>query len=279
MPISHDYLSEHRAYGGSFSFTEVAAALLPQKDAANELLKLLYAAQESGAGFRAALQHRRGLRTMAHRGWYFFEELTWGMVSLYGKYRKSESDLQWLDVKMEESVLAHAGTTLAQAAQQFPRRADILAKIAERFAAQDYISAVPLILAQSDGMAKDITKACLFYDNKQRKKKFVSSYKITRRADRWILSALLPVLNMQGAFHRGHEGLSRHLILHGEDLAYGTSATACKSLSLLGYMVLLKTWLQRPDLSPITPKLAWDGSRLLITAAAVNAHSVARCCE
>lgn len=205
---------------------------------------VLYAAhKENGDGQRWALLQRRGVRLMAMRGWYVYSELPWSVGYRYGALRKSEVELTKLDEWLETDTLRHSGAILEKAIQLFPTRAHILKAARRHVLLTDYVSAVPLLLSQSDGIIKELTTANMFHDRKHfKKKQYIDKLKKAERAQRWWLSTLLDTLAIDGGFHGGKTELSRHRILHGEALQYGTTAIVARSLSLVGYVSLLSEW-------------------------------------
>jgi hypothetical protein len=177
---------------------------------------------------------------MARRGWYCHSFLRPSVLERFGEVRTNEDALQRLDLYVQRETDNHRAGIFAEAAGLFPHRREIILCIQGLHDAENFIAAVPLLLIQSDGIVKELVDACLFYDKKNKKAKYVKKVKNDARLFAFLHRNYVSALDKDGAFHAGKTEMSRPRILHGEALQYGTEDIALRSLSLLGYVCFLK---------------------------------------
>lgn len=125
---------------------------------------------------------------------------------------------------------------------RFPKRAIFIEKAFKHHKSGDYISSIPIMIIQIDGIFRDLTQKELFSTNKSRK------------AASWLLEMetngmmglnhfILEPLKNEKYFGNNFENalkfpeiVSRNRILHGEDLHYYSELNSYKVISLLLYI-------------------------------------------
>ncbi|MEP2023203.1 MAG: hypothetical protein ABJH98_09250 [Reichenbachiella sp.] len=127
--------------------------------------------------------------------------------------------------------------------ERFPLRKEVLESAFIAHKKKEYNLSIPVFLAQSDGICKELTKVGFFESFKTGDKEHKP------RTYRWIAESeldstydvMLEPLKHKGGFSKHFSvanpmGVSRHEILHGESTDYGTQLISCKSLSLLNFV-------------------------------------------
>lgn len=104
---------------------------------------------------------------------------------------------------------------------------------------KEYFLSIPVWLAQTDGISKDLTQLQFFLNNKDFSPKVSSWAKETPKI--WMHVALCAALLDKGAFQKHQSqpnkiNITRHSVLHGESNDYGSELNSFKALSLLIYI-------------------------------------------
>ena len=122
----------------------------------------------------------------------------------------------------------------------FPHRAHIISLAFKAHKKEDYYLSIPVILAQTDGICKDIAGQYLFICKDKKPKTAIYVEQIA--ADTFKAALLSPLTNktpIGASEHERKEGfnlLNRHMVLHGESLDYGSKVNSLRALSLINYV-------------------------------------------
>jgi len=187
---------------------------------------------------------KRALLTLAKHGWYLDPD--WVPSDIW----ELEQALEAGDAEQAEKLLVEyyekrLNEIETSALEAFPERARILSIAFEVHRAGHYAASIPLFLAQVDGICKDVTDGYLF--QKHSGKPQTAKYVERIAADRYpaaLLSPLSIVLPLgESEAKRAHDfsGLSRHMVLHGENHDYDTSVNGYKVVSLIRYLSYVLT--------------------------------------
>ncbi|RUO44493.1 hypothetical protein [Idiomarina aquatica] len=123
---------------------------------------------------------------------------------------------------------------------QFPHRSHIIASAFKAHRNGDYFLSIPVLLAQTDGICKEVVDQYLFM-NKDKKPR-TAIYVEQVAADTYkaaLLSPLAASTPIGASEHERGEGfnlLNRHMVLHGESLDYGSQVNSLKTISLVNYV-------------------------------------------
>lgn len=127
--------------------------------------------------------------------------------------------------------------------KQYPARSPALQEAFRCASMEMYYAAIPVLLAQVDGVAVDILGGKFFKSDSRRPQ--VAAPLLSRQLDdiqRGYLSAFEKNSGINASDTYEHEfphSPNRHKILHGLDNAYGTQVTYFKALSLLNFVALV----------------------------------------
>ncbi len=208
---------------------------------ASEFYKLAMTIQEQNRELPPRIQ--RALIVFAEHGWYmdiwgfsfpFISEVRDALLS--GDIELAENSL----IRYYNDRIDMIEKTIIE---KFKHRAKIITAAFAAHRRGDYILSIPVVLAQTDGICKEVVGQHLFIkkDHKPATASYVDQYTIDS-----LLTAILQPLaqslpidynektrNKSGDFSQ----LNRHMVLHGESLDYGTESNSLKSISLLNYVV------------------------------------------
>jgi hypothetical protein len=182
---------------------------------------------------------RDALMTLGNHGWYLDPslamQLLWELQSVL-----EQGDVENADRILCEYFEERLDAIEESLRQRFPHRAHLLSAAFDAHRRRQYELAIPVFLAQTDGICADLTSRYLFL--RQDGKPETAHYVETVAADALqaaILSPLAEVLPI-GMSRRerpdGFDALNRHMVMHGESLDYGTRLNSLKAISLLNYV-------------------------------------------
>jgi hypothetical protein len=130
--------------------------------------------------------------------------------------------------------------------ERFPKRQKLLNAAFNAHRRQEYELSIPVLLAQTDGICKEVVNEYLFL--KHNKKPRTAIYVEQVASDTYraaLLSPLaqtLPIGASENERDEGFNELNRHMVLHGEALDYGNKKNSLKAISLINYVAhVLKT--------------------------------------
>lgn len=128
---------------------------------------------------------------------------------------------------------------------KFPHRERLIKSAFGAHRREEYELSIPVLLAQVDGICKEVTEHNLFRKNKylpmtsRYVKKFASD--AFQYALLQPLAHSLPISASEKERGDDFNALNRHMVLHGESVDYGTKINSLKSISLLNYVVVVLT--------------------------------------
>jgi hypothetical protein len=127
-------------------------------------------------------------------------------------------------------------------AEKFPSRAHLIKSAFNAHKEKKYELSIPVLLAQTDGICKEVADGYLFIKDRKNKKPGTARY-VSEIAAGTIRSAILSPLAQtlpisMNPDERGEEfkGLNRHMVVHGESIDYGTKINGLKVISLINYV-------------------------------------------
>lgn len=183
-----------------------------------------------------------GGKLLAERGWYLDHEFPIGKVKRLREH---------LEQGNEEAVDKFMCTYFCEAlpalkvnlSQKYPHRTLALNAALDALANKQPVLAIPILLAQSDGICSELLGAKLFQKEKGRP---LVAKKIEALNLDDASGVFLSVLSFPGGVAASTDFrdkyphcLNRHEILHGLDSTYGTEINGWKALSLLSFVGLL----------------------------------------
>ena len=185
-------------------------------------------------------RHRQAWVKAAEQGWYLNAETPASMSQAIGE-GKDVLD-QYMIEHLQEDWKAVSESVISS----YPERREILECAFQLHLEGRYIAAIPLMLAQADGICAQALGAHLFTDKDDRKAKLTE---MASNADTFI-GVLLEILGLRTQFSAGINKHSparkalapnRNGILHGSHrhLDYGTKVNSLKTFSLLAFVAFI----------------------------------------
>ena len=180
--------------------------------------------------------------------------LFWTWLAKQGWHINWESPQELMRVgiedpsKIDEFMIGHLRKSWEPLTQRIlelqPLRSKILSRAFEHMENEDWISAIPLLFSQIDGIALNTFGVSIFYQRKSLEKK------IRKRVPDpdTFLKIILDIMIVETPFEKTAEelntsasldGPSRHGVMHGREISleYGTRENAYKTFSLLCFTV------------------------------------------
>lgn len=182
---------------------------------------------------------QEALLLLAQHGWYL--DFNMPIPSLWDiKEAISSGEID----EVEEALVAYFESQLDEIensfSAQFPHRSHIIASAFKAHRNGEYFLSIPVLLAQTDGICKEVVDQYLFM--KKDKKPRTAIYVEQIAADTYktaLLSPLAARTPIGASEHEREEGfnlLNRHMVLHGESLNYGSRVNSLKAISLVNYV-------------------------------------------
>lgn len=182
---------------------------------------------------------QEALLLLAQHGWYL--DFNMPLPSLWEiKKAISSGEIE----KVEEALIKYFEGQLDEIEKsfcaKFPHRSHILISAIKAHRNGEYFLSIPVFLAQTDGICKEVVKKYLF--RKKDKKPETASYVEQFAADTYKaallspLAASTPISASENEREEGFNQLNRHMVLHGESLDYGSKINSLKAISLINYV-------------------------------------------
>ena len=182
---------------------------------------------------------QEALLLLGDHGWYFDLEMPLsGLWEL--KKALSEGNVEEAEDGLANYFEARLEEIEKSISERFPHRAHLIKAAFNAHRRQEYELSIPVLLAQTDGICKEVVNQYLFI--KQNKKPGTAIYVDRFAADTFraaFLSPLartLPINASERERPAGFDALNRHTVLHGESLDYGSKVNSLKSISLVNYV-------------------------------------------
>jgi len=184
------------------------------------------------------------------RGWYLGAAMTFPGAKILaklvdeGKHGQIESEMQgWATSRIDD--------VLADVEKHFPSRLGIVKDAIDAHKAGKYTLSVPVLLAQADGLAREIVETSLFYGNPRKQfRKFQG--KLGRPALGPTLDMLLTPMQFHSAFEeKSKQAISgtrdrlanRDEVMHGTQTDYASVGNSLRAVLLIDYLLGIKDML------------------------------------
>jgi hypothetical protein len=182
---------------------------------------------------------QEALLLLGAHGWYLDLEMPLpGLWEL--KKALSEGNVEEAQEALVEYFEGRLEEIEKSITERFPHRAHLIRAAFNAHRRQEYELSIPVLLAQTDGICKEVVNQYLFI--KQNKKPSTAIYVDQIAADTYraaLLSPLaqtLPISASERERPAGFDALNRHTVLHGESLDYGSKTNSLKAISLVNYV-------------------------------------------
>lgn len=185
---------------------------------------------------------REFLRMLSMHGWFLDLDMSIPeLAELTAELDKG--NVSDVNESLIERFQARSPVILRSLIERFPHRRHLFVSAFDAHGRGDYISSVPVFLAQTDGICKEQFKFHFFLKLKRDSTKPEAAQYVERLVVDSLTAALLSPLTMLSPimFSSADRGpdfqeLNRHSVLHGEAIDYGTLLNSCKAMSLLNYI-------------------------------------------
>ncbi|MER3466258.1 MAG: hypothetical protein C4340_03665 [Armatimonadota bacterium] len=186
---------------------------------------------------------RKALLLLGEQGWYLDLEM-----SIPGLWQLKDALAEGNVTEAEEALVEYFESRLSEIEQsitaRFPHREHLIRAAFNAHRRQEYALAIPVLLAQTDGICKEVSNQYLFMKQNKRPRTAIYVDQIVKQigADSFaaaLLSPLaqtLPINASESERPKGANALNRHAVLHGESLNYGSKINSLKAISLLNYV-------------------------------------------
>ncbi|WP_404377437.1 hypothetical protein [Vreelandella aquamarina] len=182
---------------------------------------------------------QEALLLLAQHGWYL--DFNMPLPSLWDiKEAMSSGEIDEVEEALVEYFESQLDEIENSFSAQFPHRSHIIASAFKAHRNGEYFLSIPVLLAQTDGICKEVVDQYLFM--KKDKKPRTAIYVEQIAADTYkaaLLSPLAASAPIGASEHEREEGfnlLNRHMVLHGESLDYGSKVNSLKAISLVNYV-------------------------------------------
>ena len=179
------------------------------------------------------------LVTMGNNGWYIDMEMPFPFI---WKLKKAliEGNIKDVEVVLVEYFEGHLERITKYIIGRFPKRKKIFRAAFSAHKRGEYFLSIPVFLAQTDGICKEIVDKYLF--RKHNKKPEIAAYVDEITSDTFKAALLSPLASNLpiGASEKERDSsfnqLNRHMVLHGESIDYGTKTNSLRAISLINYV-------------------------------------------
>jgi len=176
------------------------------------------------------------LLLLANEGWFIDLDMPLSTISKLKKLLEEENfqETEKYLCNYFDSRIERIEKTLIT---EFPHRAKIIQSAFNAHKNKEYILSIPILLAQVDGICKELTNIEFFRYDGQRKN-YVQELALETYEEIFLLpfSELSSINISQKKRPENFSKLNRHMIIHGESLDYGTYENSLKVISLISYI-------------------------------------------
>jgi hypothetical protein len=123
---------------------------------------------------------------------------------------------------------------------RFPSRKKLINAAFKAHRHQEFELSIPVLLAQSDGICKEVINKYFFMKQNQKPQTAIYVEHFVSNAYQKALltpfTCTLPINMSKGERNEDFNDFNRHMVLHGESLDYGTKNNSLKAISLINYV-------------------------------------------
>lgn len=182
---------------------------------------------------------QEALLLLGAHGWYLDLEMPFPALWELEK-ALSEGNAEEVEEALAKYFNSRLDEIEASIIKRFPKREKLIRAAFNAHRRQEYELSIPVFLAQTDGICKEVVKQYFFM--KQNKRPGTAIYVEQIASDTFrkaLLSPLTQTLPIGASEHerpKDFNELNRHMVLHGESLDYGTKVNGLKAISLINYV-------------------------------------------
>ncbi len=193
----------------------------------------------------------KNIQVLAEHGWYLPLTSSIFQAHNWANYISEDKSLVCIDQQIINLIDRHQQELYEELISNFPERKDLIESALKAHHNKDYNLSIPVFLSQSDGICKKITGYAMFSGSyKENSEKHIPNTRkwAKQQSIDSLYVAFLEPLKTKVGFNK-HEskedyiGYTRHSVLHGKSLDYGTEVNSYKAMCLLFYIGYLVNFL------------------------------------
>ncbi|NYE29203.1 hypothetical protein HDE78_002161 [Rhodanobacter sp. K2T2] len=196
---------------------------------------------------------RDSILAMANAGWYLDLEMGMSDIARFKRVVDDEGA-----ATAEAFMATHFEERLSgirdSLNEKFPHRKPFFDSAFGAVERGEHLLAIPVLLMQTDGISKDVANEYFFVRARKGQARPGVADFLLKQAESDLAEAFLcmfeelrPIGLSEKEREPGFSGLNRHMVMHGEDLAYGTKVNSLKAVSLLNCVAQVLTGELRDD--------------------------------
>jgi len=186
---------------------------------------------------------QEALLLLGNHGWYLDKEMSlpdlWELTHTLSEGNIAEAEA-WLTEYYEKKLNAMEDSI----SKRYPAREKFIKASFGAHRREEYELSIPVLLAQADGICKEVTGHYFFRKEgrKQDRRPSTAIYVEQITSDTIMKAFLRPLAQTLpiGASERERDvdfdQLNRHMVLHGDDLEYDTKTNSLKAISFINYV-------------------------------------------
>ncbi|OYU66108.1 MAG: hypothetical protein CFE22_11020 [Cytophagaceae bacterium BCCC1] len=215
----------------------------PLTDFSEKLKELVNLARESAP---------ENIKKLADYGWYLPFSSSILQAHDWANYISEDKSLVWVEQQIINLIDRHQHELIEELFSNFPERKGLIESALKAHHYKDYNLSIPVFLSQSDGICKKITGYAMFSgsyeENGEKHLPNTRKWANQQSIDSLYVGFLEPLKTKLG-FNKyenskdNYIGFTRHSVLHGESLEYGTEVNSYKAMCLLFYIGYLVNYL------------------------------------
>lgn len=182
------------------------------------------------------IEHAERLTRAALSNWFIQPEATTPFLETLQACADDDVAIQEVFAALIRDRIAHIRCRMVK---DFPKRAEILNEAFTLHGERRYIAAIPLFLTMAEGITKEVTEKSAFNSGpgvaEGHRPPKVFDWLVTQNFSpvvKMYISALVAEHPFSRTQREGH--LSRHRVLHGNVVDYGTEIFSLQAISILG---------------------------------------------
>jgi len=184
-------------------------------------------------------QLQEALILLGTHGWYMDLEMSLpGLWAL--KKALTDGNIKEAEDALVEHFESRVDEIEKSIVKRFPNRQKPISAAFKAHRRQEYELSIPVLLAQTDGICKEVANTYLFRKHDKRPQTAIYVEQAALDAfNEALLSPLAKTLPIGMSEHERGEGfgeLNRHMVLHGESVDYGCKTNSLKAISLINYV-------------------------------------------
>lgn len=173
----------------------------------------------------------RALRFAAKHNWFIQPETTYTFTADIDGCAADVARLDQLFIEMTNELKSDI---LARLLRDYPKHGPLIEEMFRLHDEGRYLASIPLAMIAAEGIAYSVTEKSIF--NTEKNRPAIAGW-LEKQDLSQLAKAFLASLTEQHPMSKPRKGkLSRHRVLHGWDVDYGSEQFSLQAISLLGFV-------------------------------------------